>query len=321
MDFPKLTSYQALIQPAMVTGYDSVNHGVYVSLPSSQQIGVPAKVLINGPCDSSRVEQNPLPIMGTWGLVVVLGGDTKSAVWLGSFAQSSVNAFTYSNPPTDEDGQTKYMSHASGAFEILDYFGNYFYESPDGTKFALNKTGTGPTIYRNSVDESGNQVAIQVPNTMVDYRNPNPPSPFYVVLDHPSGSSLSITPSGLVTIEAGNPAQPSITMTPSGVITIQTGSSQSAGAGPKIILDPTAGTVQILGQKGNGQINMDSAGNITIISAAQINIEADGGDIFLNTATHLESVDTIVNTFNGHTHSGVQTGSGNTGTPNPPLLP
>ena len=156
---------------------------------------------------------------------------------------------------------------------------------------------------------------------MVDYRNPNPPSPFYVVLDHPSGSSLSITPRGLVTIEAGNPAQPSITMTPSGVITIQTGSSQSAGAGPKIILDPTAGTVQILGQKGNGQINMDSAGNITIISAAQINIEADGGDIFLNTATHLESVDTIVNTFNGHTHSGVQTGSGNTGTPNPPLLP
>lgn len=319
MDFPKLVSYQAVIQPAIVTGYDTVNHGVYVSLPSSQQIGVPAKILINGPCDASRVEQNPLPIMGTWGLVVVLGGDTKSAVWLGSFAQSAVNAFTYSKPPTDEDGQTKYMSHASGAFSVLDYFGNYYYGSPDGSSLAFNVSGTPPTIYRNSVDESGNQVAIKVPNTIPDYRNPNPPGPFWLNFTHPSGASLSYSPSGLVTIEAGKPAQASITMTPSGLITIQTGSTQAGGAGPVIILDPTTKNVYIKGQKDLGQIQIDQNGNITIITAAQINIEADGGDIFLNTSTHLESVNTIVNTFNSHVHGGVTTGSGNTAPPTPTM--
>lgn len=319
MDFPKVVTYQAEVTAAMVTGYDPVNHGVFVSLPSLQQIGVPAKVLINGPCDSSRVEQNPLPIMGTWGLVMVLGGDTKSAVWLGAFANNSINAFTYSKPPTNEDGQTKYMSHASGAFSILDYFGNWYYGSPDGTSISMNVSGIAPTIYRNSVDESGNQVAIKVPNTMRDYRNPNPPSPFYLEVNHPSGSSMTITPSGIVTIVAGNPAQASITMTPSGLITIQTGSTQANGAGPIIILDPTTQNLYIKGQKDLGQIQIDPMGNVTIISAQQINIEAEGGDIFLNTSTHSDSVNTVINTFNVHTHGGVQTGSGNTAGPNSTL--
>lgn len=319
MDFPKSTSYQAVLEIGQVVGYDSVNHSVFVSLPSMQQIGTAVKLLINGPNDSSRVEQNPLPIMGTWGLVAILGGDPKSAIWCGAIAQSAVNAFTFSNPPTDEDGQTKYMSHASGAFSILDYYGNYFYGSPDGTTLALNATGEGPTIYRNSVDESGNQIAVEVPNTISKYRNTNPPGPFNLVLNHPSGSSISITPSGMVSIISGNPAQASITMTPSGIVTIGTGSNQASGEGPTIILNPVAKTVYIAGQKGLGAIQMDQNGNVTIVSAATIKIDAQGGDIQLDTSTHMDSVNTIISTFNSHVHSGVTSGSSDSGPPTTPL--
>ena len=50
--------------------------------------------------------------------------------------------------------------------------------------------------------------------------------------------------------------------------------------------------------------------------AHQLTISVPRGDIALKTSEHNTTLDTIVDTYNSHTHQGVQTGSGNSGAPN-----
>jgi phage baseplate assembly protein V len=57
-------------------------------------------------------------------------------------------------------------------------------------------------------------------------------------------------------------------------------------------------------------ISIDSGKNINLSGAA---------DIKLVTTSHTDSVNNIINVFNGHTHGGVQPGSGNTAVPNQQL--
>jgi phage baseplate assembly protein gpV len=58
-------------------------------------------------------------------------------------------------------------------------------------------------------------------------------------------------------------------------------------------------------------ISVDASGNVTIQAA---------GDIKLITGTYNDSVNNIISKYNAHQHSGVQTGSGNTGAPLVPLV-
>ena len=77
----------------------------------------------------------------------------------------------------------------------------------------------------------------------------------------------------------------------------------------------------------NGNITIASAAFINILSGTTIDIAASGGpvtinatgDINLNTGTHADSVNTIINTFNAHQHSGVTPGGGDSGPPTTPL--
>jgi phage baseplate assembly protein V len=50
--------------------------------------------------------------------------------------------------------------------------------------------------------------------------------------------------------------------------------------------------------------------------AHQLSISVPGGDIALKTAEHNTTLDTIIDTYNSHTHQDVQPGSGNSGAPN-----
>jgi hypothetical protein len=64
-------------------------------------------------------------------------------------------------------------------------------------------------------------------------------------------------------------------------------------------------------------INIKAIGDVNIESTTgNVNITAIG-DIKLNTGLHMESLDTIVASYNGHTHPDAQ--GGNTGVPNIPL--
>lgn len=333
MQGPRNNCQFPILSYARVVGYDTVGHGVFVSLPSLQTISFPAKVLMYGNADGTRVNQEALPVIGTMGLIAVPFGDTKSAIWLGSFYPTSTNAITTSNPPTDEDSQIQYYSHASGEYSILDYVGNYFQRMADGSQIRVNTDNTEPTTYRHLINDNS---LLTLPITDLD-RNPYPPGPFFISVNHPSGASFSITPSGFVTVQGGNPQLASMTISPSGDVHIQTGAG-SGQTGPTADFNGQTGVVTIVGQNGHSTLTMDSTGNIvvqsgggnvtiqaadniTVQASGAINIEADGGDIFLATLTHPagESIDTIIAHYNTHVHSGVTSGPDNSGVPTIPL--
>lgn len=281
MEGPRNSSRFPIISYARVIGYDPINHGVFVDIPSQQAISVPAKVLYNGPADATRIEQLPLPIIGTWGLIAVPFGDTTSVIWLGAFYMSSVNAITTSQFPILEDGQIHYMSHASGTYSILDYYGNYFYRSPDGTIILLNQDNMEPITYRNIVDsETGQQKLI--PFTDAD-RNPTPPNPVYVSVQHPTGTSETITPSGIISKKTG----PGGTDTPTAGPILELNPLSSNATAPQ---GTPAGGLQLIGQAGNSSIYMDKDGNIVVTSNGSITsiLLTSSGDVTINAQTDVD---------------------------------
>jgi GpV Apex motif len=337
MEQPSNISLFPVLSFARVIGYDTSNHGVFVQLPSLQAISLSAKILIQGNVDGTRINQDPLPVIGTTGLIAIPFGDTRSAIWLGGFYTSATNAVTTSNPPTDQDSQMKYESLASGSWSLLDYIGNYFHRYADGTKLAINMTNTEPVTYKQILEGIGNPVLVQVTDKM---RNQYPPGPFYVSINHPSGASATITPSGMVTITGGNPQLPTIVMTPSGIITVTGADNPVSGSqsSPQIILNSQTGELFIYSQNQNALITMDKNGNIVINGAQTIDILAGtdmdltanqnitldanmnltltaGADIPVNTNTFNSTVNFILDLINTHVHSGVQSGSSNTGPP------
>src|SRR5579863_8327027 len=293
MEGPKNTNLFPLLSQARVIGYDTKHHGVLVSLPSMQSISVPVKILYNGTSDASRIEQQPLPIVGTWGLVAFPYGLVEGAIWLGSFYQTGVTAVNASNNPTNEDGQQKYMSHASGAWSLLDYIGQYAMTFGDNTQILVNSTNTTPVVYRQTIDPEIGYSAVQYYQSD---RNPNPAPPFWISLNHPgSGASVTISPSGDVlilgggplgttqaafnlandgtaTVQGGNGVQASLVIQPNGITTIQTGTNPGAvgsgiQTGPTAVLDPQQGLITITGANGKSSITMDVNGQATITAA------------------------------------------------------
>ena len=67
---------------------------------------------------------------------------------------------------------------------------------------------------------------------------------------------------------------------------------------------PSGGTMSVTAN--GATLSIDASGNVTVHAAGGIN---------LITSAHNDSVDDIINKFNSHVHSGVQTGSGDTGVP------
>lgn len=169
---------------------DSVN----VLLPSGQMPGFPVKVMMNGPADALRVNQQPLPTPGTWGLVVFPAANQRNGVWLGSFYAQSVNAFT-----VPDDAHMKYISHWSGHYETLDKDGNSVTYHPDGTYVIVGSMNALPPTYRQTVAPDQTQQSTEF--TPAD-RVSSKPSPYYITVAHASGASLEITPAGQINVTA-----------------------------------------------------------------------------------------------------------------------
>lgn len=256
MEGPNSHNTLSHLSIARVSGYDPANHAVYVTLPSMQQLSESAKVLINGPADATRIEQTPLPVIGTWGLIAFPFGDVRSIIWIGSFYQSLVNAVNSDNTP--ESGQMRYMSHASGAYSVLDYDGNYYYYSPDGTQLILNAGGDAPVTRRHNVDEHINQNEIVIGNS---FRNPQPPSPFTASIVHPSGAAITIQSNGDIVIQQAN-GTTTTTLDQSGNIDIE--------GGPGSLVGVHATNVQV-----------QALANVQIQAVQQIELATPGASILI----------------------------------------
>lgn len=189
-----------LITDAWVTGYDAVNHRVYVILHDGQQLPVPVRVLMNGPADLYAVNQVEMPKPGTKVAVAFINHDMRNGILLGSFFATGANTITSDST----EPFLNFFAHWTGNFEYMDQIGQTVNYYPDGTYIQVAQDITAlPTLYQNTLDANGIQQRVSVdPASRVSMV----PSPgFQIYIKHSSGTDITIDNSGnvIITLNSG----------------------------------------------------------------------------------------------------------------------
>jgi len=295
----------ASITIGQVVGYIEEDHAVSVVLPSSQGPAIAVKILEPW-LDGVRVCQNPLPTRGTYGVIAFPFGDDRNGVWLGAYAPALMDAVNAMNDPFQE-----YKAYGSNVYSLLDGAANFLWshpsvtsQSPGGTYFYVNQDGQKPATYRHVVDGQ-TQERQRVPVTDAE-RTPTQPSP-YVGIQHASGSSAQIDPSGNVTV----------TLTGNQTITID--GAQTVNVTGNINVNTQANAV--IHADGNATVSAGGTATVTgpsgidmnVNSGSQVNVSAGGGSV----SDFVVLANLLVSAFNSHIHPDPQ--GGDTGTPVTPL--
>ncbi|MHB1952943.1 MAG: hypothetical protein ACYCOU_04270 [Sulfobacillus sp.] len=274
-----------LLALAQVIGHDPDGDGVYVWFRSGQGAGYPVRMGHSGAADGLRIDQKELPVKGTWGLVAFPNEDQRNGVWI--CAYNAIQADAITSGPGEEF--TRYLSHWSGYWELLDEAGNKTQMFPDGTSIVVSDTGLPAITYRHIVDE--NQVRQRVELTQAE-RVPNTPPPKIINLSHPSGTNITISETGGLT---GNVAG-DLALNVSGNATLA-----------------VSGTVT------GSATSWAMTGNVTWTGNLQVDgtIMASGAISDFNGA--YGSMQAMRVTYNSHYHGGVQTGSGDSAVATPQM--
>ena len=161
--------------------------GVYVLQPSIQATGVLVQVGHVGLADALRVNQDPLPTAGTWGLVAWPYGDSRNGVWICSIYTQGNDALLASNADVD------YQAHPSGAWTLIDQNGNATLSLPDGSYVTFGNSGAKPELTRHVVNVNQTRSSIPYPDST---RQISQPPPFPMTLNLASGTSIKVDTSG-----------------------------------------------------------------------------------------------------------------------------
>ncbi len=219
--------------------------GVRVQLSNGMQLGQTVRVLQQGAADARRVNQMPLPGLGTWGLIAMPYGNPLNAVWMGSYY--SQNQAAYTSDATDPF--VEYRSHFSGEYELLTGDGEWCRSFPDGTFLIASGSAVKPVTYRYDVDATQTQNRVEFPDSE---RNPNPPSPRYLYLSHASGTTVEIDPAGNTTVHGATGSV--LTLTFGGTVLTINGSGN---------VDINAANANLTIESKN--VTLDSSGNLSAI--------------------------------------------------------
>ena len=193
-----------LLTVGVVAAQDPDGGGVTVLLRTSLQApGYPVKMMYYGPADQLRIKQTPLPSRGTWGLVAFPYGDNRNGIWLGSFLPAGIDAITATTAGAAgaTDAFIDYEAQFSGFWKLIDGLGNMAMQWPDGTSFVLGATSGVPTTYYHVVDPT--QARIKEPIAQ-STRVPDPPSAYNLSFQMTSGLSVTVDPSGNMTVTSAS---------------------------------------------------------------------------------------------------------------------
>jgi len=277
-----------LISHATVIGSDPSTGYISVQFPSLMSPAFNVRMLHHGPADGLRVKQAPMPVNGTVGLVCCPYGDERNAVWLGAIYNSGIDART---SPTDP--YVEYNSKWAGGFDYTDGQGNDFRYFPDGTYVSFATSTALPAITRHTVNSAQQRVVTSFP---ANERTAATVAPRPYLLHHASGTQVSITAGGSVSI--------------------------SVASGQTAIVTANSGSVEV-----------DASGNIEIVGVASINLTAPTINLNGNvaqtagggtgtvtmvgpvTVVHDVTADTV--SVANHLHSGVTAGGADSGPPVP----
>jgi len=257
------------------------SHAVQVIFQSGQPLGTLAYVMSNGAADAYRFDQNELPTPGTWGIVIMPNGDDRNAVWIGSINVAAIDAINSSGPGSDP--YMRYLAHYSGFYRILDQDGNFFARFPDGTSVQVGDSTTEPVTYRHTLGGSDGQQRISVVYPDSDRVTPIP-SPFNVQLKHPSGTQVTIDPSGNVSLLVASGASFQFS-DPSGFGITKDGAGNIVINGNTVTIQTPAGNSVLLDKSGNITetapiINLD--GNVDVSGNISGGTGSSGGTATFN---------------------------------------
>ncbi len=229
---------------AQVIGVSGDDHAVQVMFTTMASIfnsadGSPLKVKVLQRRAGLYGAILELPQVGEWGLVCFPNGSDQMAVWLGSINRDLSNLAW--------DGIEKYTrldQHESGVYTLLDDEGNLDMVFRDGSYL---RVGTGIELAARFKHERQGQAQRTVPFT-----NPTG-DPATLHLRHSSGSELTITPDGQITVHGASSIEvdggTTILVDGQGAVTVQSaGVTTVQGGGPAqtIIGGPTAAQVVVL---------------------------------------------------------------------------
>lgn len=190
-----------LVTTGQVVSQDPDGGGVNVVLKTS--LGGPsiAVRMTYEYADPLRIKQSPLPVKGTWGILLFPYGDIRNGFWLRSYLPSQQDAINSSSPTSAPgnaitDAFQDYEAHWSGWWRLLDAKGQETIVWPDGTTLVIGLGTAVPTVHRHVTE---NNTKTQVPFTQAE-RVPAPPDAFLVSINFANGFSILINGSGGVTI-------------------------------------------------------------------------------------------------------------------------
>jgi hypothetical protein len=148
--------------------------------------------------DALRIEQKPMPGIGTTGLIAFPFGNPLNAIWLCAILPSGMDAI-HSTGDQLHDPFLDYESTFSGHWSLLDAKGNYAVQFADGSAFTVASGTTLPQPMRHIVAED--QTRQSVPFTRAQ-RIPNPPPPFKLNYQGAEGFDVTSDGAGNVTLTA-----------------------------------------------------------------------------------------------------------------------
>lgn len=330
-----------LITTGICISQDPDNGAVGVLLNTTGQgMPAPVKVLYYGPADSLRINQQPLPGVGSLGLLAFPHGDIRNGVWMGTILQSGIDAITSTSSgvgPTDAlDAFTRFTSHWSGHAELLDAFGQTATQWIDGSYLAV-ASDAGPSgvpefpmLTRHVVNDG--QVRMRQITGFDDRVDEVQDPPFNFGFAHASGTNIYIDPDGSLTVsgvgdmtystsgDVNVSASGAITLTASGQMTLTAEQRMALNSSQDIDFTSNGGNVNITvnsGQTvtvtaGSTSWKIDASGNVVVSLGG--NLMEVGG-----TVHQVVLADALVTAFNNHVHGGVSAGPGFTLSPLIPL--
>lgn len=177
------------IATATVISQDPDNYALNVSLHGyfgTQMPGVSVQVLTHGPRDGVRGNFPELPLPGQLGVICFPRGDSRSGIWVGAISPALNDASTLA-PGL---GTAQFAAHFGGGVSSRSRDGSLYEELPDGTTILI---GHAPTLTRHTV--GSDQERSRTPFTRAE-RVSDPPTPFPVVLTHPTGATATLSAAG-----------------------------------------------------------------------------------------------------------------------------
>lgn len=178
----------------IVIGQSPDGHELVCQFVSGAGPGISVKVGTHGGNNAFVVQQEPLPTIGTWGIVGFTDGDTRAGVWKHAIPASMVDAYTTGPKSSPYDRYHSYW--AGGWYYQQGDTGEATWYYPDGTNIVVNAAGAAPAMYRHTVDST--QTRQRTAITQTQRRPAGPTAANWVKLNHVSGSTVSVDPSGNV---------------------------------------------------------------------------------------------------------------------------